>query len=124
MWEEIIRTGDLDDALAMLTQDAPDGEFLEAMTRVLGEDHHVPLDEGAGLAYIAGPAWRESSTKPGEGECDTYTVDRMLPREVLAVPLIAEAIGQASANPDQHRALVEEVARVQAAAARESPGGA
>ncbi|MGI5274408.1 hypothetical protein ACQEUU_35095 [Nonomuraea sp. CA-218870] len=80
MREEIIKTGDLDGALSMLADEAPHAEFLEAMTQVLGDDYEVQLDEKAALAYIAGPAWWESYTQPDEGECDTYTVERMLPK--------------------------------------------
>ncbi|MEU8147959.1 hypothetical protein [Nonomuraea sp. NPDC048901] len=119
MREEIIKTGDLDDALSMLADEAPHAEFLEAMTQVLGDDYEVQLDEKAALAYIAGPAWWESYTQPDEGECDTYTVERLLPSELLATKLIADAISHASMRPDLHDALLQEVARVQTAAARE-----
>jgi hypothetical protein len=119
MREEIIKTGDLDDALSMLADEAPHAEFLEAMTQVLGDDYEVQLDEKAALAYIAGPAWWESYTQPGEGECDTYTVERMLPSELLATKLIADAIAYATVQPDLHRNLLQEVARVQAVASRE-----
>jgi hypothetical protein len=112
----VIVTGSLDDMVTFLDQDYPTAELLPALTAALGEEYQVLVDPSTTRAYIGGPAWWESAVQPGEGECDTWTVEEMTIAELLDTEQIAAAIGEAESRRHDPRdlELLEEAARVRA----------
>jgi hypothetical protein len=116
--ETIIRTTNLDDAIFMLEDEEPGAEQLSAMSRAMGEDEYcVFLDEASATAYIAGPAWWESAVQPGEGECDTYTVEKMPAARLLTLKPIADAVEAARNLGRQNADLQREADQVATLAA-------
>jgi hypothetical protein len=113
--ETIYRTVSYDEAFSFLFTYVPEAEPLTTMAAVLGEGCEVQVDPVSRRGYIFGPAWWESAVQPGEGECDTWTVEEMSASELLYTELLPEFLEQARRtprNPVVLRGLVHEIAFV------------